>query len=264
MINRMQAVLIKKELKGVVKGGRFFIDYMLVPLIAAVGVPTLLVLTIILMEDGTQFEQIMAIIPTSGETVLEDFAMISLLFNGFLPMTFLMIPTMISTAMAAASFTGEKERRTLETLLYSPMSLRAIFNGKVIGSFLLSMLVTMISFIAMVMVIGLLVWVLLGEFLVPSMTWLAILGLVAPAFSFIGIVFQVKLSAKAKNSQQAFQQAGVLVMPLVLLIVAQSTGILMVNTWLLLAIGFGLAGIAWILKRTAFRKFTYEELLKGK
>jgi len=261
MISKMQVTLIRKELKNVVRGGRFFMDYLLVPLITAIVTPAILVLTIIFAEDRAQLEQILAIIPTSGEVVLEDFAIISLLFNNFLPMIFLMTPIMVSAAMAAVSFTGEKERRTLETLLYSPMSLREIFNAKVIGSFLVSMIVTMVSFVAMVVVIGLLVWVMLGEFLVPSLTWLAILGLVAPAFAFIGIVFQVRLSAKAKSSQEAFQQAAVLVMPLAMLIVTQSTGILVVNTWLLLAMGFGLAGIAWVVMRTAFRKFTYEKLL---
>jgi len=263
MVNSKQATLIRKELKGVVKGGRLFMDYMLVPLITAVVVPAILILTIILMEDGEQLEQILAVIPNSGAVAHEDFVIVSLLFNGFLPMIFLMTPIMVSTAMAAASFTGEKERRTLETLLYSPMSLREIFNAKVIGSFLLSMIVTLVSFSLMVVVIGLLVWITLGEILVPGLAWLAILGLVAPAFAFIGIVFQVRLSAKARNSQEAFQQAGVLVVPLVMLIVTQSTGLLMVNTWLLLAVGFGLAGVAWMIMRTAFKKFTYEKLLSN-
>jgi len=263
MVNKMQAVLIKKDLKGVIRGGRFFMDYLLVPLITAVVVPAILVLTIILAEDGAQLEQVLAVIPTSGEAVLEDFALVSSLFNNFFPMIFLMTPIMVSAAMAAASFIGEKERRTLETLLYSPMSLRDMFNAKVIGSFLVSMIVTLIAFAMMVTVIGLLVWITLGEILVPSLAWIAILGLVAPSFAFIGIVYQVRLSAKAKNSQEAFQQAGVLVMPLVMLIVSQSTGILMVNTWILLAVGLGLASIAWLLLKVAFRKFTYEALLKG-
>ena len=263
MVNKMQATLIKKELKGVVKDGNFFVNYLLVPLIIAVGVPVSLVLSIIFMEDGAQLEQIMAVIPNSAELAQESFTIISALFNGFLPMTFLMIPVMISAAMASSSFTGEKERRTLETLLYSPMSLRNIFDAKIIAAFLVSMLVTFVSFIAMVVIVGLLVWVFLGEFLVPSISWLVILGLVVPAFSFIGLIFQVKLSAESKNSQEAFQRSAVLILPLVMLIVTQSMGLLMVNMWMLLGVGFVLTGAAWLLMKTMFRKFTYEELLKG-
>ena len=262
MVNKMQTTLIKKELKGVVKDGNFFINYLLVPLIIAVGVPVSLVLTIIFMEDGTQLEQIMAVIPNSGELALESFAIISALFNGFLPMTFLMIPVMISAAMASSSFTGEKERRTLETLLYSPMSLREIFSAKIIGAFLVSMLVTAVSFIAMLTIIGLLVWVLLGELLVPSISWLVILGLVVPAFSFIGLIFQVKLSAESKSSQEASTLCR-MILPLAMLIVTQSMGVLMVNIRMLLGVGFVLSGAAWLLMKTMFRKFTYEELLKG-
>jgi len=264
MVNKMQAVLIRKELKDViVEKGKFFTNYMLVPLIMAVGIPVMFVLMVIFMEDGAQLEQIMALIPNPGGVEHGDFAIINLIFDNVLPMFFLMIPSMISAAMTASSFTGEKERRTLETLLYSPMSLREIFNAKIIGAFLLSMLVTAISFVTMVLVLGLLVWFMLGVVLVPGLTWLIILGLVTPAFAFIGIVFQVKFSATAKNSQEAFQRSALLILPLMMLFVAQSAGILMVNVWMLLAVGLGLAIIAWVLMRTAFRKFTYEELLKG-
>jgi len=48
-----------------------------------------------------------------------------------------------------------------------------------------------------------------------------------------------------------------------MLIITQSMGILMVNMWMLLGVGFVLAGVAWLLMKTMFRKFTYEELLKG-
>ena len=46
----------------------------------------------------------------------------------------------------------EKEKRTLETLLYCPLSLRKIFQAKVLASFLLSMTVSLFSFAAMLLV----------------------------------------------------------------------------------------------------------------
>lgn len=41
----------------------------------------------------------------------------------------LMIPVMASSVMAASSFVGEKEKHTLETLLYSPLSLKQLFQS---------------------------------------------------------------------------------------------------------------------------------------
>lgn len=263
MVNSMQKALIKKELNSVVKTKSFFTDYLLVPLIFAVVFPVGAVLMITLMDSsGEEFQQLMNTMMITLPSDSEDFAIISILINNIFPIFFLMIPPLIVTAMASSSFTGEKERRTLETLLYSPMSLREIFNGKVIAILLVGSLVTIISFLTMTVLVGLLVWFLLGELFIPGLIWLAVILLVSPAFAFLGIIVQVRISAKAQRSEEAYQKGGMLVLPLVLLIVGQFTGVLLMSTWMFVGLGviLGLAG--WILMRVAFRSFTYEELLR--
>jgi len=264
MINKMQSALIRKELKGVLGSKSFFLDYMLLPLIMALVLPVGATLMTVFMDSSAQeFEQIMALLTISVPEGGEDFAVIEMLINNMVPMFFLMIPVMTATVMATASFTGEKERRTLETLLYSPMSLREIFNAKVMGAFLLSMIVTIASFVIMSVIVFALVWFLLGELFIPSLVWLLVLFLVAPAFSVIGIIFQVRVSAKAKSSEEAYQRSAILILPLVLLIIGQFTGVLLFSPWMFASLGGILAILAGVLIRVAFRKFTYEELLKG-
>ncbi|HIW21560.1 MAG TPA: ABC transporter permease subunit [Candidatus Dorea intestinavium] len=56
----------------------------------------------------------------------------------------------MASIMAAGSFVGEKEKRTLETLLYSPLSITKIFQAKVLASFLLSMFISFISFVFLI------------------------------------------------------------------------------------------------------------------
>jgi len=264
MINKMQAALIRKELAGVTKSRSFFLDYLLLPLIFAVVIPVAAVLAVVLMDSSaSEFNQIMAVMMISVPEGGEDLAIIQMLINNIMPTFFLMIPPLIVTAIAASSFTGEKERRTLETLLYSPMSLREIFAAKVIGALLVGMIVTLISFIVMIAVVTVLVWVLLGELFIPSSVWVVVLFIVTPAFAFLGIIVQVRISAKAKSSEEAFQRGGILVLPLVMLIISQFTGVLVVSAWMFAVLGVILAAIAWALMRVAFRKFTYEELLRG-
>ena len=74
-----------------------------------------------------------------------------------------MIPIMAASIMAASAFVGEKERHTLETLLYCPLTLKQIFQAKVWASFLLSMLVSLISFTAMLLVIEAELFFLMGR-----------------------------------------------------------------------------------------------------
>jgi len=264
MVNKMQAALIRKELRGVTKSRSFFLDYMLLPLIFAVIFPVGGVLAVVLMDSSAaEFDQIMAVMMISVPEGGEDLAIIQMLINNIMPTFFLMIPPLIVTAIAAASFTGEKERRTLETLLYSPLSLREIFSAKVIGALLVGMIVTLISFVVMIAAVTVLVWVLLGELFVPGLVWLVVLFLVTPAFAFLAIIVQVRISAKAKSSEEAFQRGGILVLPLVMIIISQFSGFLLISAWMFAVLGVVLALIAWGLMRLVFRKFTYEELLKG-
>ena len=264
MVNKMQQALIKKEMRGVVKTNRFFVDYLLLPLIMALIFPIGGVLMVVLMDSSTaEFEQMMAVMMISLPAGGEDLAIIQMLINNIMPTFFLMIPAFTVSVIASSSFTGEKERRTLETLLYSPMRLKEIFTAKVLVAFFVGMIVTMISFVMMMVLVTGLVWVLLGELFIPGWIWLVILGIVGPAFAFLGIIIQVRVSAKAQKSEDAYQRGAVLVLPLVLLMISQFTGILLISAWMFAILGVILAGLAWVLIKTAFRKFTYEELLKG-
>lgn len=59
------------------------------------------------------------------------------------------------------------------------------------------------------------------------------------------------------------QQAAVfLILPLVLLVVGQFTGVLLVSQWLLLVLSLACALLAWILLRRAAARYTYEMVLK--
>ena len=173
-----------------------------------------------------------------------------------------MIPIMTASIMAASSFVGEKEKHTLETLLYCPLSLKQIFRSKVLASFLLSMTVSILSFLAMIVVLETEIFFTFGGFLLPDIKWLFIMLLISPAISLIAITLIVRFSAKAQSVEEAQQGAIFLILPVLLLIVGQFTGVLLISTWILLAIGVVCALLAWLLLKKAMGKFHYEMLLK--
>ena len=185
-----------------------------------------------------------------------------LMVNFLLPSFFLMIPVMTASIMAASAFVGEKERHTLETLLYCPLTLKQIFRAKVWASFLLSMLVSLITFVAMFLVIETELFFLMGRLLLPSISWLVVLLLVSPAISLIAVTLIVRGSAKAQSVEESQQVAVFLLLPLLLLIVGQFTGVLLMNVWILLGLGVVCAVLAWILLQKSMGRFTYEKLLQ--
>lgn len=71
----------------------------------------------------------------------------------------------------------------------------------------------------------------------------------------------MRISAKAQSMEDAQQSAVFLILPILLLIVGQFTGILLVNTWILLGIGILCGLLAWFLMKKAMGNFRYELLL---
>ena len=76
-----------------------------------------------------------------------------LLVNGYLlaPL-FLIVPLMVSAVLAADAFAGEKERRTLESLLHLPVSDRDLFLAKLLVAFIPALAVSWIGFVCFAIV----------------------------------------------------------------------------------------------------------------
>ena len=189
-------------------------------------------------------------------------ALAGLVFNYILPVFFLMIPIMTASVMAASSFVGEKEKHTLETLLYCPLSVKQIFQAKVLASFLFSMLVSLISFIAMMAVLETEMFFVMGSPVIPAAGWLVILLLLAPSVSLIAVTLIVRGSAKAQSVEESQQGAAFLIIPVILLVAGQFAGIMLLNVWILLGLSAVCMLLAWVLLQKAVGRFNYETLLK--
>ncbi|MCI9553573.1 MAG: ABC transporter permease [Acutalibacter sp.] len=261
-MNRPMVAIIQKDIRSITANKRMFSTLLIVPLVLAVFLPSVFILVLHFMpEKGSDLLKLMKMLPLTVQESGSLSTLIHLMLNFILPVFFLMIPIMASSVMAASSFVGEKERRTLETLLYCPLSLRQIFRAKILASFLLSMVVSAASFVAMLTVVEIETFCVTLGFVPPDAKWLLILLLVSPAISLIAITFTVRVSAKAQSVEDAQQGAVFLLMPLLLMIIGQFTGILLISGWLLLAIGAVCAVLAAILLKISIRGFTYEKLL---
>lgn len=85
---------------------------------------------------------------------------------------------------------------------------------------------------------------------------------IAPAISLVAIAVTVRGSAKAQTIEEAQQCVVFLIFPILALVIGQFSGVMLVNSWLLLGLGIVLAVLDILLLRGAARKFTYEKLLK--
>ena len=262
-MNTQQLALMKKDILSITSNKRMLTVMLMVPFALTIVLPSVLVFCITLVPESTaDFQKLLEMLPVSAEEQNQEQLLLGLVLNKIIPALFLMIPVMASSVMSAGSFVGEKEMHTLETLLYSPLSLKQLFQAKIMAGFTVGMLVSILSFAAMMLVLEIELFFLTGSVLVPEMSWLVVLLLVAPAISLVAIAVTVRGSAKAQTMEEAQQCAVFLIFPILALVISQFTGILLVNAWILLGLGIVLAVLAAALMKGAEGKFTYERLLK--
>ena len=262
-MNIGQFALIKKDMRSVTSNKQVFAVLLIVPIVLTIALPSIFVFVISFAPDAaSDFQKLLDMLPVPNGEYSQQQQIFSLILNQIMPSFLLIIPIMASSVMAASSFVGEKEKHTLETLLYSPLSLGHLFQSKILAGFSVGMMVSYSSFAAMLLVMELEFFFLTGNLLLPAASWLAIMLLIAPAISLVAIAVTVRSSAKAQTIEEAQQRAVFLIFPILALVIGQFTGIILISAGLLWGVGIVLAALAILLVKVAAENFTYEKLLK--
>jgi ABC-2 type transport system permease protein len=189
-----------------------------------------------------------------------QFAITAMLGYMLAPM-FLMLPLMFSTTIAAESFAGERERKTIEALLYTPATDGELFLGKVLASAVPSILITWIGFGVYTLVLNLAPFSVFHRIWFPLPTWWPLIFWVSPALVLFGISFTVLISEKIPTFLGAYQTSSATVILVLVLFVGQMTGLLYLSVGFGILLGFFLWLVAAILCFLAVRTFNREKLL---
>ncbi len=174
---------------------------------------------------------------------------------------FQIIPLMVAAVIAADSFAGEKERRTLEALLYTPTTDRQLYVAKLVAPWTAAVTVAIGGYLVYLLTINVAAAPIVGRPLALNTLWFINLGIVSPAMAAFALGVLVQVSARVRGFQEAYQVGALVVLPLVLLLIAQFAGLLFLDALLVLAIGATLwlvaLGILWL----GYRTFRRERLL---
>ena len=138
---------------------------------------------------------------------------------------FLIVPLMVSAVTASDTFAGEKERRTLESLLHLPVEERDLFVSKVLFAFIPTVIASWVGFVLYAVSVNVVAWPVMGRIFVPTWRWVFMIGFLAPAVAALGLGIMVRVSARARTTQEANQLGGAVIMPLILVSVGQASGI---------------------------------------
>lgn len=173
---------------------------------------------------------------------------------------FLIVPLMVSAVIAADAFAGEKERRSIESLLYLPVSDRDLFLAKIIASLVPAVAISWIGFALYALVSNVSAWPVMHRVFLPTPLWMVVILWVAPAVALLGLGVMVRVSARATTTQEANQLGGAVILPLIFLALGQSTGLLLLDLPVAMAVGLAVWLVALLLTANGARRFARDRL----
>ncbi|HUZ17050.1 MAG TPA: ABC transporter permease subunit [Spirochaetia bacterium] len=263
--SRIRAIA-QKDIREISTNRMVVLPMVVVPLILCVVLPagiTLLALKLgVAAVQGAPFiEKIVPFYPVPAELAGTVDSIVYIFLNyTFLPF-FMVVPIVVSTVIAANAVVGEKERKTLETLLYTPVTSRELLVAKELAVFLPAIVIAYASFIAYFLVTNGIGLALRGIMLVRSIVWIPGLLLLAPAVSLLALSVSILVSLKAKSFVEAQQTAGLVVLTVIGLVGAQITGVVIFNFPVVLAISAVLLGASYLLVERIGPRFNRERVI---
>ncbi|MDP4163565.1 MAG: ABC transporter permease, partial [Bacillota bacterium] len=143
---------------------------------------------------------------------------------------------------------------------FAPISVKELFVGKMLASFVPVMALTIGSFLCFVLITDVLTYSMFDSPLLPNLNWILLIFWLSPIIAILTILFSVIVSAKVQSFQAAQQLGSLIVIPILLILVSQATGFLILQPYIVFIIGFALLILCFfLLKRIT--KFNNRNLL---
>lgn len=174
---------------------------------------------------------------------------------------YLIMPVFVPILVSSHAVAGEKERRTLEPLLASPITGLELLVGKSLASLVPSFVICVVAFGLLCVTVDV-VAAPLGVLLLPNAMWVFGVFVIAPLFAFFGNGVAVLISARVNDARLAQQLAGLFVLPLLGLSGAQFAGFLKAGVGYYAVLGAGVLLLDVALLVAATRLFDREKLME--
>ncbi|HEX9076763.1 MAG TPA: ABC transporter permease subunit [Anaerolineae bacterium] len=157
-----------------------------------------------------------------------------IVFQQFLVL-YLAMPLIIPMTVAAFSIIGEKESRSLEPLLATPIKTGELLLGKSIAAVVPAVLATWLAY--MIFIVGARFIALSDRVFAGLLNpmWFIAMLVLAPLLALLSVSIGVLISSRVNDTRVAQQIGGALVIPAVVLGLAQTAGLILLNAFTFIA-----------------------------
>jgi ABC-2 type transport system permease protein len=174
---------------------------------------------------------------------------------------FQLIPLVVPITIASYSIVGEKQSRSLEALLATPIRTWELLLGKALAAAIPGVLATWYSYLIFVLVARVTVNdVIFGE-VVLSQSWLLSMAVLTPLFTLLAVSLGIMISSKVRDPQSAQQLGSLVILPVVGALVGQLTGAVQINVGLIAGTAVGLMVVDALVLAFTVQLFGRENIL---
>ncbi|MBN2355932.1 ABC transporter permease [candidate division KSB1 bacterium] len=230
-----------KDWRELLKSRQAMVTLIMVPVILMIILPAGIIISTMVKSDyltdkNAQFMQYFPqnLLPPGLDELQKLLYAMLVIFNAPL---FLLIPIMAASIIAANSFAGEKERKTLEGLLYTPVTDKELVLGKILVALAPAILISWLCFLVYGIMVNAMTYEVFHRLFFPTDMWIVLVLLLVPGMSFLSLSIVVAVSQRASGTWEAQQISALLVLPVIAFLISQSTGIFYVSLLGMIIIG---------------------------
>lgn len=174
---------------------------------------------------------------------------------------FLMMPLIIPMSIAAQSIVGEKQSKSLEPLLATPITTTELLFAKAVAAVIPAVLATWAAFLIFLGVGRLFITSERVFLALLNPKWLIAMVILAPLLSLLSVSIAVIISSRVNDTRAVQQIGGFIVMPIVVLGIAQTTGLILLNAATFIIGAVVVAALDILILRIGVRLFQRERIL---
>lgn len=175
--------------------------------------------------------------------------------------SFLAVPAIIPALISSYSIIGEKQLRTLEPVLATPIRVGELLAGKCLAAFLPALIATWFTFGVACAILRSMLPPEARQVTPPNTEWLIAILLVGPLLAFGSNILTVLVSSRVRDPRAAHQFASLLVLPIIGVVLVQLARGILLGWRFWLGTAVVMLWVDAILLRLAARWFHREGIL---
>ena len=265
MNKRIIRAIVLKDLRVVRRSRALMTPLIVLPVLLMIVFPT--VFTFLPRMLGGARDRFAEMLRSMPESVQQQFGQfteatwIRLVHTQMLAPLMLLVPFMVANVIAADGFAGERERKTLEPLLYTPATDAELFVAKLLAAWIPAVIIAFGGAFVYAVIVNAMAWPVMHGIFFPDATWVVMVVWMAPAFAALGLAGMLLVSLRVRGMQEATQLGGLFVLPVIALVVGEVRGAVLLGPVMAILIGLLVWAIAAILLTIGVTRFKRTSLV---